>query len=103
MKKDVKKLLAGLGVASLISAGGVALPGAHAAGSGWSAKPSAGSAEVSKSAAASGWSGHKDSAVSAGQKEAEKTDELLKEGEKAKQHTEEHQQKKPAKSGWSGW
>jgi hypothetical protein len=37
--------------------------------------------------------------VSAGQKEAEKTDELLKEGEKAKQHTEEHQQKKPAKSG----
>ena len=34
MKKDVKKLLAGLGVASLIGAGGVALPGAHAAGSG---------------------------------------------------------------------
>jgi radical SAM modification target selenobiotic family peptide len=33
MKKDVKKLLAGLGVASLISAGGVALPGA-ASGSG---------------------------------------------------------------------
>jgi radical SAM modification target selenobiotic family peptide len=33
MKKDVKKLLASLGVASLISAGGV-LPGAHAAGSG---------------------------------------------------------------------
>jgi hypothetical protein len=34
MKKDVKKLLASLGVASLISAGGVVLPGAHAAGSG---------------------------------------------------------------------
>jgi len=34
MKKDVKKLLAGLGVASLIGAGGVTLPGAHAAGSG---------------------------------------------------------------------
>ena len=35
MKKDVKKLLAGLGVASLISAGGgITLPGAHAAGSG---------------------------------------------------------------------
>ncbi len=28
--KDVKKFLAGLGVASLISAGGFALPGAHA-------------------------------------------------------------------------
>lgn len=34
MKKDVKKLLASLGVASLISAGGITLPGAHAAGSG---------------------------------------------------------------------
>ena len=33
MKKDVKKILASRGVASLISAGGV-LPGAHAAGSG---------------------------------------------------------------------
>ena len=30
--KDLKKLLAGLGVAGLISAGGVTLPGAHAAG-----------------------------------------------------------------------
>jgi radical SAM modification target selenobiotic family peptide len=34
MKKDVKKILASLGVASLISAGGITLPGAHAAGSG---------------------------------------------------------------------
>lgn len=34
MKKDVKKLLAGLGVAGLISTGGVTLPTAHAAGSG---------------------------------------------------------------------
>ncbi len=32
--KNLKKLLAGLGVAGLISAGGVGLPGAHAAGSG---------------------------------------------------------------------
>lgn len=32
--KELKKLLAGLGVAGLISAGGVTLPGAHAAGSG---------------------------------------------------------------------
>jgi radical SAM modification target selenobiotic family peptide len=32
--KDLKKLLAGLGIAGLISAGGITLPGAHAAGSG---------------------------------------------------------------------
>ncbi len=32
--KDLKKLLAGLGVAGLISAGGITVPGAHAAGSG---------------------------------------------------------------------
>ncbi len=32
--KDLKKLLAGLGVAGLISAGGITLPGAHASGSG---------------------------------------------------------------------
>lgn len=30
--KDLKKLLAGLGVAALVSAGGASLPGAHAAG-----------------------------------------------------------------------
>jgi len=34
MKKDVKKILASLGVASLISAGGMTLPGAYAVGSG---------------------------------------------------------------------
>jgi radical SAM modification target selenobiotic family peptide len=32
--KDMKKLLAGLGVAALISAGGISIPGAHASGSG---------------------------------------------------------------------
>jgi radical SAM modification target selenobiotic family peptide len=32
--KDLKKFLAGLGVAGLITAGGITLPGAHAAGSG---------------------------------------------------------------------
>jgi radical SAM modification target selenobiotic family peptide len=32
--KDLKKFLAGLGVAGLVSAGGVTLPGAHASGSG---------------------------------------------------------------------
>ena len=31
---DLKKLLAGLGVAGRISAGGITVPGAHAAGSG---------------------------------------------------------------------
>jgi len=32
--KDLKKLLAGLGVAGLIGAGGLTAPSAHAAGSG---------------------------------------------------------------------
>jgi radical SAM modification target selenobiotic family peptide len=32
--KNLKKLLAGLGVAGLISTGGLSLPGAHASGSG---------------------------------------------------------------------
>lgn len=32
--KELKKILAGLGVAGLITAGGISLPGAHAAGSG---------------------------------------------------------------------
>ena len=32
--KDMKKLLASLGVAALISAGGISIPGAHASGSG---------------------------------------------------------------------
>ncbi len=34
ISKDMKKFLAGLGVAGLISAGGISVPGAHAAGSG---------------------------------------------------------------------
>ena len=34
MKKEMKKLLAGIGVAGLLSAGGVTLPGAMASGSG---------------------------------------------------------------------
>lgn len=33
-KKDLKKFLAGLGVAGLITAGGITLPSAHAGGSG---------------------------------------------------------------------
>lgn len=32
--KELKKFLAGLGVAGLITAGGISLPGAHASGSG---------------------------------------------------------------------
>ena len=46
-KKDLKKLLASLGIASLIAAGGsMAIPGIAATGSGWTAdKEGAGSAE----------------------------------------------------------
>jgi len=32
-KKDLKRFLAGLGIVGLITAGGITLPGAHAAGS----------------------------------------------------------------------
>jgi len=34
ISKDMKKFLASLGVAGLISAGGITIPGAHASGSG---------------------------------------------------------------------
>ena len=107
MKKDVKKILASLGVAGLISAGGVTLPG-HAAGSGWGAKPSAGSADTNKSAGSSGWSGHKSDAVSAGQEEAKKAGEAAEDTKKSMEETkkqveEELPKKKAAKSGWGGW
>ena len=76
--KDLKKLLAGIGIASLISAGGLSLSGC-ASSSGWTAdKDSAGSAvekEVEKKAGDSGWTATKDSAGSAAEKakkEAEK-------------------------------
>jgi len=49
MKKDLKKILAGIGAASLIGAGGLTLPGV-ASGSGWGADKSADSAEVKKGA-----------------------------------------------------
>jgi len=75
--KDLKKLLAGIGIASLIGAGGLTLSGC--ASSGWTAdKDSAGSAvekEVEKKAGDSGWTATKDSAGSAAEKakkEAEK-------------------------------
>ena len=68
--KDLKKLLAGIGIASLISAGGLSLSGC-ASSSGWTAdKDSAGSAveEVEKKAGDSGWTATKDSAGSAAEK-----------------------------------
>lgn len=34
VKKELKHLLAGLGVAGLITAGGISVPAAHASGSG---------------------------------------------------------------------
>lgn len=78
--KDLKKFLAGLGVAGLITAGGISLPGAHAGSSGWGAgKDSAGSAENGMKPAGSGWSGSKDSAVSTVKEE---TKEAVQEGVK---------------------
>jgi radical SAM modification target selenobiotic family peptide len=106
-KKDLKKLLASLGVAGLISMGGITLPGAHA-GSGWGANTSAGGTEKQvKTPAGSGGSDPKGSAVSAEQQkkmEQMKTEEQSAE-EKAKKAAEEEAEtvkKKAGKSGWSG-
>jgi len=106
-KKDLKKLLASLGVAGLISMGGITLPGAHA-GSGWGAKTGAGGTEKqAKPPASSGWGASKGSAVSAEEqqkKEQMKTEEQSAE-EKAKKAAEEEAEtvkKKTGKSSWSG-
>lgn len=75
-QKELKKILAGLGVAGLLTAGGITLPGAHAS-SGWGAsKDNAGSVEKVVKPAGSGWSGSKESAVSTAKEEV---DEKVKE------------------------
>lgn len=59
--KELKKILAGIGVVGLLAGGGVSVPGSASA-SGWGAeKPSAVGTE--KPAAGSGWGGTKDDAV----------------------------------------
>jgi radical SAM modification target selenobiotic family peptide len=106
-KKDLKKLLAGFGVAGLISMGGVTIPGAHA-GSGWGANTSAGSTEQqAKPPAGSAGSGSKGSAVSAEEQkkiEQMKTEEQSAEekARKAEEEETEKVKKKTGKSGWSG-
>jgi radical SAM modification target selenobiotic family peptide len=106
-KKDLKKLLASLGVAGLISMGGITLPGAHA-GSSWGAKTSAGGTEKQAiTPVGSGGSGSKPGAVSAEEQqkmEQMKTEEQSAE-EKAKKAAEEETEtvkKKTGKSGWGG-
>ena len=92
--KDLKKLLAGVGIASLLTGlpltSGTAIGGS---GSGWSAKDdSAVSAEkVEKDTGGSGWSADKKGAVS--------TEE---EKEHAEEKAEEEKAKKAGGSGWSG-
>lgn len=99
--KNLKKLLAGLGVAGLISAGGISLPGAHATGSGWGANTGAGSTSEAKKPAGSGWGGTKDSAGSTEEckEKDEKTGKCLDEPQKEESPSPKQ---KPAKSGWSG-
>lgn len=48
--KDLKKLLAGLGAAGLLSVGGIGLPNVLAGSSGWGDKPDAGSVGQEKEA-----------------------------------------------------
>ena len=105
--KDLKKLLAGLGVAALVSSGGLSLPGGAHAGSGWGAKPSAGSAEQAAEEAAAAGGSEPDSAVSAVQEEAEGAVDSA--GEEAKDAVDdatkkikEEVDKKSGGSGWSG-
>jgi radical SAM modification target selenobiotic family peptide len=104
-KKDLKKLLASLGVAGLISMGGITLPGAHA-GSGWGAKTGAGSTEKQAiTPAGSGGSGTKAGAVSAEEQkkmEQMKTEEQSAEEKAKKAAEEEAAKKKTGKSGWGG-
>jgi len=63
-KKKLKQILAGLGVAGLISAGGLTTPGCATSASGWGGdKEGAGSTEKKvEEHVGSGWGGSKDSA-----------------------------------------
>ena len=65
-RKNMKKILASLGIASLISAGGMTLPSCATSGSGWSGDKEGadGADKVVEQPAGSGWSGTKDSAGS---------------------------------------
>jgi len=90
--KDLKKLLAGVGIAGLLT--GLPLTsGTAIGGSGWGAKDdSAVSAEkVEKDTGGSGWSADKKGAVS--------TEE---EKEHAEEKAKEEKGKKAGDSGWSG-
>ena len=83
--KDLKKLLAGVGIASLLT--GLPLTsGTAIGGSGWGAKDdSAVSAEKEEKAGGSGWGAKKEGAVSTEEEE------------------KEHAEEKEEKAGGSGW
>lgn len=107
-KKDLKKMLASLGVAGLIGMGGITLPGAHA-GSGWGAKTSAGGTEkhAKPPAAGSSWGGSKAGAVSAEEQQKQKMEQMKTEEqsaeEKAKKAAEEEVEKVKKPTGKSSW
>lgn len=108
-KKELKKLLAGLGIASLISMGGISLPGAHA-GSGWGADPGTGGTEQhGKKTGCSGWGGSKKDAVSV--EDQQQMDKQMKEDQKEEEDNNTKKEKIKEKeikevnkpSGGSGW
>ncbi len=87
--KELKKILAGIGVVGLLAGGGVAVPGSAGA-SGWGATPSAvGTDEKPK--AGSGWGGN---AHDAGSVEEHVEDAAAAAGSEVAEE--------PAASGWSG-
>ena len=114
--KELKKFLAGLGIASLVAGTGV--PGSTVGASGWSASKTGavGTEEVKKKPAPSGWSGKKESAVSTEMKKeqpADSEDEKAGEEESGEEESEESEKdsseeskpessKSSGKSGWSG-
>jgi len=95
-KKELKKLLAGIGIAGLISGGGVAATSGSAfGGSGWGAKDDSAVGTVKEvKSGGSGWSGHTDSAVGAEEEKENQAEEMHEDAEK------KMPEKKAGSSGW---
>ena len=102
-KKDLKKLLASLGIASLIAAGGsIASPGNAATGSGWTAnKEGAGSVEKAVTDSTTGNVVIEEVKEQAGEVVDTAGDEANKKAEDAVDTAVEAVKKKAGDSGWT--
>lgn len=98
-RKDLKKLLAGLGVAGLISTGGIVTPNVQGA-SGWSAtKASAGSAEKGVEQATDEAKKVEEAVTEKAKEAAAESDKKM---EEAAEAVKEKVEKPAGSSGWSG-